>query len=72
MLEILDESQKSLNLVIVPWHSPFEDLRHLCRIRVDSLVVDDVTKAVHTVRVEVALLGVEGHLLLAQDVHDNL
>ena len=57
--------------MVVPWRSPFEDLRHLARIGVDSLVVDYMTKAVHAVRVKVTFLGIESHLRIAQDVHND-
>ena len=51
--QILDQAKKPLHIVLVPRSAPLADAGHLVRICMYTSVINNMTKAVHSFRVEI-------------------
>src|SRR6202042_2315591 len=72
MREILNESQKSLEIVLVLRYWPVPDPRHLVRVRVYPIIIDNVTKTFQLFRVQVQLALLEKEFPFSQFIEDHL
>ena len=59
MYQILNESEKSLDIVIVVGLSPISDLLHLIHARVDTRIRYDVAETVHPLGIEVNFVSTQ-------------
>jgi len=63
---IIHESNKALDIIVVPGSVPLPDTSHLVSVDVDSFLVDYMTKAVDFVGIQVAFDPFEEELMLSQ------
>ena len=58
--QILNVAKEALNIIKCSWPPPFMDALHFVCIHMYALVIYDMTKALHS-------LGIEVHFLLTQE-----
>ena len=76
MHQILKESEKSLDVMIIAGLSPIPDLLHFIHTHMDTRIRYDVTKAVHPLGIEVNFRALReykySHRYLQVDLWENL
>ena len=65
MRQVLNETQKSLDIVVRPWTSPFAYAGHFVRSRVQSFIVDYMAETVDCLGIELTLLLFEVELVFS-------
>ena len=63
--DIVHQSYKPLNIIIGPGNTPFLDPIKLCNLRVDTLIIYYVAKALYMLSIQFTLLPFEVQLILA-------